>query len=152
MCIRDRFQEQGQELAINVSTTEPYLNSVVEKLKTLAETKSLAEYNIIIKSPDNQLVNRVIPSVAITPKEYLEQSYANIEADQLQVGDGLTKEDYYYTTITTGASEHYNLITYRAVMKRTSAGWELCATPEPILTLYNTPNVPLEILDAVNAL
>ena len=147
-----QFQDQGQELTVNISTTEPYLNSAIEKLKTLAETKSLAEYNIVIKSPDNQLANQAASNATTSPKEYLEQSYANIEADQLRVNEGLIVGDYYYTTITTGIAEHYNVVTYRVVIKRTSSGWKLCSTPNPILTIYNTPDVPLEILNAANAL
>lgn len=141
----------NDQLIITVNTTTPYLDATLQKLKLIAKQAEspLEEYNIKLNNFTNPFENIATSSTSTNPATLLNQSFGSI-ADN--INDGFYKDNYYYTTLTTGSEADYTLVTYRAVLKQTGDTWQLASTPYPILTTTNTPNIPSSILSSVNNL
>jgi len=65
--------------------------------------------------------------------------------------DDSMSDDYYYTYLRSYYDGFVSVI-FRLVLARDSNGWKLIADPYPLLTSFNTPEVPLDILNKVNRL
>lgn len=138
-------------LTITVNTTEPYLDATIQKLKSFDQSsKTLAEYDIQINSFTNPFAKTFVKNTNTDPQTYLKEGFGS--SFQYTIGANHEKDDYFYTTITTGSASDYTLVTYRVVLKQSGSSWEIMGTPYPILTTTNTPNVPLDILNAANNL
>lgn len=150
-----QFAERGEKLLIRVEATNTYMNQAVEKLKSIQanvsskdKVKDLAEYDIVFSGFDNYLAEPAA-SEKTNPVEYLVEAYANAKAE-CAIFDGRTEGDYYYTKVTTGNASHYDLMTYRVILKKDGETWKFVGTPVPIVTIYNMVNVPEEILNKAN--
>lgn len=143
---RVTYAYSGDDLVFTIDSSRTYLNTVVEKLR--ATSNSLADYRFTIKSPELTTFSPQSSS-ASDPLTFLQETYASTDCRVLK---GNYEEDYYYTTITTGSSNTYNLINYKVVIKQSGSSWEVIASPAPILTIYNSPNVDREILNLANNL
>lgn len=144
-----------RQLTIFVNADTTYLNDAVNLLKSHTTTDHpIAKYNITFPQWKNPLDQRLNPSTTNDPQEFLSQTYQNITVDNLTIRPGQYSSDnnYYYTTITTGLTEHYNFVTYRAILIKKDNSWQLISTPQPIATTYNSPEVNIDILNAVNNL
>lgn len=142
--------DSNNQPIITVRTTTTYLDSVIAELIGLAKApQTIATYNVKINDYTN-IFNKVNDNSNPNPVAYLKTIYADIP--ELTVNPGTTNGDYFYTTISAGDIETYNLVTYRVVLHKNGSSWQLSSTPYPVLTTTNTPNVPLDILNAVNAL
>lgn len=140
-------------LTITINTTTPYLDSVVQILSEFDQSQmTLAEYNIRINNLANPF-NHFTDNTNANPSEFIKTGFIDSVSD-LDIQLGTIEGDYYYTTITTGSISDYSLVTYRVVLKKDSSdsSWKLMSTPCPVLTIYNTTDVPLNILNKVNRL
>ena len=138
-------------LTVTINTTEPYLDATIQKLKSVDQSsKTLAEYDIQISGFTNPFAKTFIKNTNTDPKTYLKEGLGSTL--QYNIGAEYRKDNYFYTTITTGSASDYTLVTYRAVLRQSGNSWEIMGTPYPILTTTNTPNVPLDILNAANNL
>lgn len=76
-------------------------------------------------------------------------------ADEELVGDeetgGGEYGDYYYTYLRSYFDGYVSQV-YRIVLTRDGDGWRLAGDPYPLLTTFNTPNVPLDVINKVNSL
>lgn len=144
-----QFSKGGDELTVRVRATNTYMNQAVERLKSIpTEGRELSAYNIEFSDYNNYL-SAPAESDAAEPVKYLVEAYAQAEVE-CTIYDGAIEGEYYYTKMTTGNAAHYDLVTYRVVLMRDGETWKFAGTPEPILTIYNTPGVPEEILNKVN--
>lgn len=123
---------------------------ILTDIATIADQGSIAEYNIQFTYQDFIDPFRQFKSNNHSnPTTFLTDGY-NME--NLQINNGVTENDYYYTTLTIGTADNRNLATFRVVLKKDEVSWKLVSQPYPILTQTNTPNVPLNILNSVNSL
>ena len=148
-----QFSQQGKKLVVRVEATNTYMNQAVEKLKSVqAKTpegaRTLATYDIEFSGFQNYLGNPVT-SEKTEPVEYLVEAYAGAETE-CSIFDGRTEGDYYYTKITTGQASHYDLMTYRVVLKKDGESWKFAGVPVPVATIYNMVDVPEGILNKAN--
>lgn len=143
-------------LTIIVNSPDTYLDSAINTLKGYATKEyPIANYNISFTQWTNPLINRFTPHDNSDPQAFLTQGYRDLNPDlNLVINTGKFSADnqYFFTTITTGLSENYDLVTYRAVLKQLNNSWQLISTPQPIITTYNTPNTPIDILNSANDL
>lgn len=120
---------------------------ILTNLATIADQGSIAEYNIQFTYQDFIDPFQFKKNNNSNPSTFLTNGY-NIE--NLQIGNGITENDYYYTTLTIGTADNRNLATFRVILKKDGTSWKLVSQPYPILTTTNTPGVPLDILNSAN--
>lgn len=144
--------EKDYTLTVNVLIPSIY-DSAVEKLKTFAEetNKPLAEYRIDLPIPENfsdPFKDVWQDNNEKTPELFLKKGYSTIP--NLIIRPGQEKDGYYYTVLSVDATEYTAGTTYRTVLKANGDSWELIGAPTPIATIYNAPDVPLDILNSLN--
>lgn len=144
--------EKDYTLTVKVLIPSIY-DSATEKLKTFAEEtdKPLAEYRIDLPIPENfsdPFKDVWQDNNEKNPELFLKKGYATIP--NLIIRPGQEKDDYYYTILSVDATEYTTGTTYRVVLKANDNSWKLVGAPAPIATIYNTPNVPLDILNSLN--
>lgn len=143
------LEDNGEPL-ITVRANTTYLDSAIQELISLAKApQTIATYNVKINDFTNELAN-FTSNTNLNPTEYLKTGYNDVSS--LVVNPGKSSGEYYYTTMTTGNEISYTLVTYRVVLRQSNNTWQIIGTPYPVVTTTNTPNVPLDILDAVNNL
>lgn len=145
------YKENGDDFILTITANSPLVDTAVNKLRSFDENISLAEYKFEINNFDNVLAGNFKDNSASNPMEYLKSGYSGI-SEVYTINEGQQQDGYYYTTISVGAYAGYTPITYRAVLKADGSSWKLVSDPYPLLTVFNTPNVPVKILDAANKL
>ncbi len=149
------YKTNDQNFQVIIDTTSTYMGDAISKVKSLDYSeKPLESYDIAFQGWVNPLVEAFIPNQQGDPLDFIRDGYKHLDNDlDLNVSTGSYVEydnkTYYYTTMTTGLESHYNLVTYKCLLRK-STTWELVSTPTPILTTYNTPNTPLEVLAEAN--
>ncbi len=144
--------ERDYTLTVKVLIPSIY-DSATEKLKTFAEetNKPLAEYRIDLLTSENfsdPFKDVWQDNNEKNPELFLKKGYATIP--NLIIRPGQEKDDYYYTILSVDATEYTTGTTYRVVLKANGNSWKLVGAPAPIATIYNTPDVPLDILNSLN--
>lgn len=140
---------ESGKFSIIIEASNTYLESAIDTLQSLPQDKSLAEYDITIKDFQNPLSHSFVDNHSSSPLEFLRQGYQHIDCT---VNEGIRDGNYYYTTITTGNPQQFNVVTYRVLIEYLNNEWRLTSTPYPLLTTYNTPDVPVQTLNAINKL
>lgn len=137
--------------AIVIFATNTYLDTAVFNLRSLATDTGLAlfNYNVMIKDFTSSLASPTESSNS-DGKSFLLESFASVP--EFAFISGETYEDYYYAKVSTGLAAHYNLVTYEVVIKKSGDSWEFATTPYPVLTTYNSPQVPTQILEKLESL
>ena len=143
------LDEEKPTLTISASTT--YMDEAVAKLKSLvSEDENLVNYNIEFLSFNNPLEGSFKENDEDGPRAFLKNGYSEVTSFDIKRVE--ESDDYYCFVVTTGSEEKYSLVTYRAIVKKDESGkFVLMSNPEPILTIYNTVGVPVEILTQVNS-
>lgn len=147
-----------QSVTIIIESTSAYLNTAVQKLKTFnSPVKTLSTYDITYVKWQNPLLNTFVQNSASDPLDYIRTGFRNISANlelNIQAGSrfNYNNKSYYYTTLTTGSQEDYTLVSYQCLLRQEGNNWQLVSTPTPILTTYNTPDTPIEVLNVANNL
>ena len=143
------FNEQGN-LVLTVRTKPQWINNAIIKLRSLIGDE-ISQYNIEIRDFENVLEGKFIDNDSSDPIEFLQKGYQGISTP-FQVNDGQQSGNYYYTTISVGRYAVYIPVNYRVVLKKNGASWQLIGNPYPVLTIYNTPDVDKDIINAANNL
>lgn len=136
---------------INLQAKDSLLaaNTAYGILESFDPDLDLSSYNITITNFTNPFENNFHDNNQSNAIAYLKTGFSDIK--DLTIQKGRTNGDYYYTVIEQAldptASDY---LPYRVVLKKKNNSWELINTPTPILTIYNTPDVPQEILDKAN--
>ena len=144
------FDTDNTTPIIVVKTTTLYLDTAVNKLKTL-ENVDLTAYQIVFKL-DNPFA---IYDSSIQKSDPVKTLKAIFEKNNYKLSEGQYLNDSYYAAsfYIDDYERDYQYAHYHALLKRTTdEKWQLIASPQPLLTQYNTPNTPKEILDTVNSL
>ena len=78
--------------------------------------------------------------------DYLRKVYAGVD---MEIRGSGTVGDYGYALISV-VQPSGEEVTYRAVLRGKETTWELVNAPYPILTVYNTLDVPQDVLETIN--
>ena len=140
------------EIKLSLAAYAANANVAVKKLKEAATATmdNLAEYNIEFKNFRNDYKGSFEENTMTSPEASLIYGFAGVT--DLAVVNGVQNGDYYYAKVTTGSAETYTLVERKVVLKKVGEKWEIVSEVSPILTEYNSDNVPLEILKLANDL
>lgn len=151
------FNENFSSLEITIAPIkkDDYIavNSARTILKDLANKANvtLPLYDIIFNDYTNAFIGRFQENTHNDPYKFLQTGYSNMSNIEIQKGQ--TSGDYYYTTIKQLIpidGDYSDYVSYHAILKKSNNSWELISDPELLLTVYNTPDTPIEILDLAN--
>ena len=139
--------DQNNKPIINIKTTDEFIDTTVEKLKTFDDVE-LADYNIIFhnKSPFSDFTQVSSQDV----ENYIRSTY-KLTRDY-KINELKQSGDYFYTYVYKNNSEGDSCGKYRIILKKDANDeWSAISTPQPILTTYNTPGVDKEIIKLANS-
>ncbi|MBO4855042.1 PEGA domain-containing protein, partial [Candidatus Saccharibacteria bacterium] len=144
-----KYVEQAEGgVSFVINSASAYVNSAVQKIKSLLSTdESLANYNISFEGFNNLLDGSFVANDASEPIEFLKEGFKGESTFQFVKGEYVG--DYYCAIVTAGLAQEYSLVTYRIILVD-NGGWNLASQPSPILTKYNSSDVPIEVLDIAN--
>lgn len=149
------FNSNYTELKINITPKKVddfiALNSACNILKNFDPSVSVVNYNIIIDNFTNVFKNKFQNNNQSNPLTFLQEGFKSVP--NINIKNGIEKDSYYYTTIEYNFeidSESTDYVPYHLILKKQGNSWVLVSTPTLILTTYNTPNVPEEILNLAN--
>lgn len=133
---------------ITVKTEAKYLDIAVAKMKTF-DNVDLTSYQINF-TPKNPYLSPTTSSES-DPVKFIKAIY-QLDNNHI-VSDGKTIDNYYVTSIyINDYNEDMKYDHYRLVLVKDNNSWKVVATPQPLLTTKNTPNVSTDILKAANNL
>ena len=133
---------------------EPKLADIaVRKLLSLKNVNP-ANYDISFTTPNPFLQPTPTPSMqsATTPAAFIRASFSGI-IDQYRLGPGHTTDDYYLTTIYAydfNSDDSY--AHFKVILKKSGDSWAFATTPQLLLTTFNAPSIPVDILNQANRL
>ena len=132
--------------AILVKSDSSYLDAAVSKLKSF-EGVSLIDYEINFNIEER--FNSPVKSTSSNPETFLKETYKNSGftlsttyelSDEYTLGIFVIKDKYSLAD----SAKHLALI------KKEGNSWKAVSTPKPLLTKFNTPNTPEDILNSAN--
>ncbi len=144
---------QDNNIIISVNATETYLNNAISKLISFNKEGDLLKYEIQYKKFTNPFLNNFKSNSSSDPLTFLTTGYSGVSKEHsFKAGGYLDNKNYYYATATTGNASHYNLVSYKVLLKKSGNSWKLISAPQPIITTKNAPDVSEDILKTVNGL
>ena len=137
-------------LNITVEASISYRQLAVNKLLEIMDNEDFGKYNIIFYNLGSPYDGRFIENDKTDPVEFIKTGFSGTGVD-FTVEGGVREDDYYYAYLRYYYKDYIGVI-YRVVLKNDDGSWKLAADPYPLLTSFNTPDVPLEIINKVNDL
>ena len=135
---------------ITVKAEPLYLDIAVQKLLSFPDVNP-AEYDISFTT-NNPFLNTQT-STASDPKTFIQESYPSVINDQFIFKTEQSMDDYFVAIIYRyDQKTDTNYSHYRIIIKKDGNTWQTIATPQPLLTTTNTPNINLELLATINSL
>lgn len=137
-----------KEPIINVKTTPEFIDTVVEKIKTYKDV-NMESLNINFLNKNSYENFQQNPDIDI--ESFLRTGF---NLDKKHTIKKIKKiNNYYYTTISIDDYKNsINYAHYRVLIKKDkNEEWKIVSTPQPILTIYNTPKVNKSILRTINS-
>ena len=148
------LKDNDFQINVGLGTHNDILGASVaqEVLKGLDKLHSISQYRIIFNDIDNPFDSTFNENSEGDPVSYLETGFKSVK--NKKVTKGAQSGDYYYTVIqkfdSVSQLKEIGYLAYRVVLKKDGDGWKLVDVPNILLTKYNSPNVPVEVLDLVN--
>ncbi len=137
------------ELVVTVDTVSAYMDTAVQKLKDAANgVDDLAKYRVEVSGYYDSLAGNFVENDASSPDEYIKSGFGGVLG--FEFVSGLESEDYYIAKVKAGTEETYSVVTYIMIIRKEDGKWKFVSKPGQIMTLYNTIDVPIEVLDAAN--
>ncbi|MCL2095045.1 hypothetical protein FWH13_02905 [Candidatus Saccharibacteria bacterium] len=139
--------------AIQTNVGQEHLNEAISWLRrreAQLEGVMLANYDLLFVpgTPFGELLDTAWATGA-SAEEILRRNYATVmvgfEVDE-------TREVGEYMVTLLWSNDTRVMASYRAVFRAEGAWWKLVAPPQPLLTVYNTPGVAVEVLSVANGL
>ncbi|MBR3332253.1 PEGA domain-containing protein [Candidatus Saccharibacteria bacterium] len=138
-------------IVLTIDTINTYVDVAVEKLKNAASNvDDLAKYDIKISGFDNVLAGSFVENNAASSEDYIKNGFGNVLGFEFM--NGTADGDYYIAKVKTGDIQMASVATYLMIIKKEDGKWKFVSTPSQIMTLYNTIDVPIEVLDVANNL
>ena len=140
--------DENDKPIIYVKSDPKYLEIAVAKMK-LFENVDLSAQNIIFlnKNPFENYQQNPIKDI----KKFLRAAYQL--GNDYKISDAKEIDGYHYSTIyTDNYNTNANHARYIVVMKKNADdNWEVISTPQPILTIFNTPELKIETIRTINS-
>ncbi len=138
-------------MLLTVNSINTYADTAVSKFKEAAkDVDDIAKYKIEFSGFDNPLNNGFVENSQSELADYLKTGYANVEG--FEILDSKVSGLYTIVKVKTGIESHYSVVTYLMILGKDNNSWKNYSTPNPILTVYNTPGLPIEVLNEANNL
>ena len=146
------YVTENNEIKLTVNTSLAYVDVAVDKLKNAASgVDTLAKYSIEFSGFSNTLNGKFVENDKTDPAEYIKTGFSGVSSFSL-INSGQNNE-YYLARVSTGSENTYSLVHYVVVLKKEDEKWKLVSSKiEPIATVYNTIDVPVNVLDIANSL
>ena len=141
--------DEDDVLNITVEASISYRQLAVNKLLEIMSDEDFGKYNIVFYDLDNPFSNSFENNTESNPVNFIKKGFTNVNCD-FEVS-GTIDDDYYYGYLRYYYKDYINVIN-RIVLARDNETWNLAADPYPLLTTFNTPEVPLDIINKVNSL
>lgn len=140
--------DDNNKPVIYVRSDPKYLDIAVAKMK-LFENVELESENIVFLN-ENRFESYEKNPIS-DPQKFIRAAY-QLPEDYI-ISKPRETGDYTYTNIyIDGMAKNALYAHYRILLKKNSDDeWEVVSTPQPLLTIYNTPNVDKEILKTINS-
>ncbi len=141
------YKYENDEPIITIKADEEFIDTAVERLKTFDDiTLSQINFAFSITSPYQNYQQNPLTN----PKEFIRAAY-QLSNDYV-IAEPQKIDDYYYTTISKiDHDDEIAIAHYRIIIKSIDNSWHILNTPQPILTIYNTTNIPESVLNATNS-
>lgn len=125
---------------------------VLDHIKNVNEDYDITSYDVEIQGFNNKYKN-FIDNNKQDPNEFILEGYKNYpNITNIELFDGYYfNDEYYHVSI-----KEYNLrdlndyMVLHMVIKKQDDKWVFISQPNPLLTVYNTPNTPSEVLHHAN--
>lgn len=140
--------DENDAPVITIKTTLEFVDVAVKRLKTFTDV-NISELNINFNL-DNPYAS-YNSNTKTDVNDFLKTAF-NLKSDQI-IDEIKTHEEYYYTTIHSfNQHDGDEYAHYLVVLKKNNSDeWDIITTPQPILTTYNSQNIPKEVLDIINS-
>ena len=135
---------------ITIKADPKYYDVAVKKLYTLKDITP-SDYEILIQDLKNPLENPV-ENQNTDPLKFIKASFPKLSTS-FQFNTGTKIDEYYISTVSIYDYDlDLNYSHFRIILKKTDSSWAFTTTPNIILTKFNSPNVPENILEKANQL
>ena len=136
------------EPIITVKAEPEYLDVAVQKMKTLKNV-NLTIYQVNFSTPNPFATYE--EKAQSTPEETIKKTF-NLSGYKLSAGQNIA--DNYYAATIYKYNYDKDLIYghYRVLLKKSDNKWHVVSAPQPLLTLQNTPNTSVDIINSANSL
>jgi hypothetical protein len=136
------------QFQVQVRVAQANLNEAISRLRRIPDV-TLAEHDIVF-DPATPFGGSSNPDGA-TAAAILNRNYG-VAMQNFEVVTQRAVAGYAVVLIWPDEDTIGLNASYRAVFQVTNGGYKLVAAPQPLVTQYNTPDVPIEVLNAANAL
>ncbi len=130
-----------------------YLKTSINQLLSFAEQsgKPLAEYDVEIENFTNPFA-KIKSNSESNPQSFLKKAISDLGIDPsvITYNEEFRQDNIYYTTISWNTQSSYIPIVYRVALIQDGNSWKFAGAPYPIATTTNMPDVPTDILTALN--
>lgn len=133
---------------VTIKAEPDFVGVAVKRLKNFSDVE-LSSVNIIFAN-ESPLKN-YYPNPLQNISEFIRAAFQL--PDNTSISDAAEKDGYYYAKFSVqNPDEEIDDTYYYVVLKKNSYNeWEVLNTPQPILTIYNTNNIPKDVLNAINS-
>ena len=80
--------------------------------------------------------------------DYIKNGFKDVSG--FEFISGIERGDFFVAKVKAGTEETYSVVTYVMIIKKEGDNWKFVSTPGKIMTLYNTTDVPIELLNTAN--
>ena len=132
---------------INVKTEPEYLDAAISKMKQF-ENVDLTSYQINFTS--NNPFSSYQESIKANPKDTIKSTF-DLNKYKISNEQYINEEYFVATLYTYDYNRDLSYGHYRVLLQKQDNNWHIVATPQPLLTIYNTPETNKEILQSANS-
>ncbi len=145
------MQEDGTP-QINIKAEQVYLESAIEKLYSFNNQISIADYKVVVNDFGEEFdgASSDVADEGLSAEEFVRKKYGETIAEY-SIKTKNFEGSYVGVVMSTTAleGEPYEYV-YRTILKKEGSSWKMLATPYPILSRYNVPDVDSSVLDEIN--
>ena len=128
------------------------IDNARDKLLGFSQDDDVASYDINFINYDDGITKNFTDNNSNDPYAYLSNGLDN--SNYLEILPGVENSNYFYTLIrqykNPRQSDQNSYFTNRVILEKVNGAWRLATKIIPILTKFNTSNIPQEILNLAN--
>ncbi len=143
------YLETEETPTLTIDATSAYINSAIKALKDLG--KDYTEYNVIITDFDNPFEKALGYDDSSSPSSTL-SSYLKTVSGSTEILSSQQVDDYYLAKFIYKKKGSSSSVNYYVILKKEGDLWKVSSPAYPVLTVFNTPDIPKEIILRTNSL